>query len=199
MRARKLDAEFFDRPPTEVAGDLVGRTLVRKHYGSRIAGVITETGAYGGHEGKVTDNRRGLYYPAGHVYVQSFRGQNFLNISTSQKDGPSVVCIRKVFPTERIISMAENRGKRLDTDVQFSDLLGLENHTTIPQNEVRKLESLTNGPGRVAEAFGIDKKFDRTSLGKKIWIEGERARYVTEINPTDASDNCLGYYSTVFL
>ncbi len=199
MRPRKLDAEFFDRPPTEVAPDLIGRTLIRKHYGSRVAGVITETGAYSGHEGKVTKNRRGLYYPAGHIYVQSFRGQNFLNIGTGQKDGPSVVCIRKVFPTEGIPEIEKRRGKLPIKDEQILYLLGLEKIQAISQDTVTKLKNLTDGPGKVAEAFGVDKNFDRTPLGKRLWIEGERAGYVTEIVPTDVSDNCLGCYSAIFL
>jgi DNA-3-methyladenine glycosylase len=74
MRGKPLLAAFFDRPADAVARDLVGRMLIRRIAGERIALTITETEAYLGPHDLACHAARGrtarteiMFGPPGHV------------------------------------------------------------------------------------------------------------------------------------
>jgi DNA-3-methyladenine glycosylase len=93
-----LGSEFFERPTTTVARDLLGKFLVRKVGGKESALMITETEAYDGPPDLGSHSARGhtartevLFGPAGIWYVYIIYGlHDMLNIVT-KRDGAAVL------------------------------------------------------------------------------------------------------------
>ncbi|KKP67679.1 MAG: hypothetical protein UR65_C0067G0010, partial [Candidatus Moranbacteria bacterium GW2011_GWE2_35_164] len=85
-----------------------------------------------------------MFGEAGHWYIYLIYGfYNCLNIVTEEKNYPAAVLIRAVEPLEGISLMEINR-------------------------KTKKLENLTSGPGKLCQAFGIDKNLNHISaLNKK--------------------------------
>lgn len=98
----RLNFDFFHRPCLEVAGDLVGKVLVRKTLQGEIRLRISETEAYCGendtachaHKGR-TKRTEVMYAEAGTLYIYLCYGMHWLmNIVTGEKDQPEAVLIR---------------------------------------------------------------------------------------------------------
>src|SRR5438876_8180497 len=155
---RKLPREFYMRSDVlEVARDLLGKKLVvPNRTGSRVAGIIVETEAYRGPEdrashaygGRRTNRTETMYGIGGTAYVYFVYGMYYqFNVVTNVKDVPHAVLIRALEPVEGIEIMRTRRHRQPD-------------------------HNLTNGPGKLCIALGIDRKLDRADLlGKRVWIE----------------------------
>jgi len=155
---RKLPKKFYLRADTlEVARDLLGKVLVvPDENGRRVSGRIVETEAYLGEDdraahsfgGKRTARTEVMYGAGGTAYVFFVYGMyDQFNVVTGVKGTPHVVLIRGLEPVEGIAVMRERRGGRKDRE-------------------------LTNGPGKLCMAMGIDKSFYGEDLrGPRIWIE----------------------------
>lgn len=96
--------EFFDRPPLQVARDLLGKYLVRRFAGKTIAHMIVETEAYDGthdlachaRSGKTKRNFPMFEHPAT-IYVYFTYGMHWmLNLVCREKEYPAAVLIRGV-------------------------------------------------------------------------------------------------------
>lgn len=105
MRQKKwiLPVEFYNRPTLEVAGDLLGKFLVRRlEDGSEVALPIHEVEAYDGFEDQASHARRGvtprtavMYGPPGVFYVYFCYGIHWLlNVVTGPEKYPAAVLIR---------------------------------------------------------------------------------------------------------
>ena len=99
-----LKKDYFLRPATEVAPDLIGKTLCRSTNEGVIRARITETECYFGeedtachaHKGK-TERTKVMYEEGGVTYVYLCYGMHaLLNIVTGPKDHPEAVLIRGV-------------------------------------------------------------------------------------------------------
>ncbi|WP_439424757.1 DNA-3-methyladenine glycosylase [Oenococcus alcoholitolerans] len=130
--------EFFSgRPTDQIAKDLLGRELIRYSKKGPISGYIVETEAYLGQndsaahafKGRKTVSNAPLYGQAGTIYIYTLRGHFLFDVVTQDPDVPQGVLIRAVEPHKGIHLMEENRRKK-----------GFE---------------LSNGPGKVMQAFGI--------------------------------------------
>ncbi len=97
-----LNKSFFDRNSLLVAEDLLGKYLVRKINGKKIALLINEVEAYDGfldkashaHKGK-TERTKTMFGSSGIFYIYLVYGMyNMLNIVTDKKDYPAAVLIR---------------------------------------------------------------------------------------------------------
>ncbi|KKP57765.1 MAG: hypothetical protein UR51_C0011G0020 [Candidatus Moranbacteria bacterium GW2011_GWF1_34_10] len=140
---KRLTHSFFNRKTALVAQELLGKVLVCKNKDQIISGMIVETEAYVGPQDLASHASRGktprneiMFGDAGYWYVYLIYGfYNCLNIVTENKDYPSAVLIRAVEPLEGISLMEINR-------------------------KTTKLENLTSGPGKLCQAFGIDKKLN---------------------------------------
>jgi len=140
---KRLTYSFFNRKTALVAQELLGKVLVCKNKDQIISGMIVETEAYVGPQDLASHASRGktprneiMFGDAGYWYVYLIYGfYNCLNIVTENKDYPSAVLIRAVEPVEGISLMEINR-------------------------KTTKLENLTSGPGKLCQAFGIDKKLN---------------------------------------
>ena len=159
---RKLPREFYTRPDVlEVARDLLGKKLVvPNRNGTRVAGIIVETEAYRGPEdrashaygGRRTNRTETMYGPGGTAYVYFVYGMyNQFNVVTNSVDHPHAVLIRALEPVEGIELMRKRRHNQPD-------------------------HNLTNGPGKLCIALGIDRKLDAADLlGDEVWLEaGEK-------------------------
>ena len=158
----KLAREFYLRNDTlSIARDLLGKlVVVPDDNGSRVSGMIVETEAYLGvtdraaHSfgGRRTPRNEVMYGPAGHVYVFFVYGMYYqFNVVTNIADTPHAVLIRAVEPVEGIELMRKRRRGQPD-------------------------HNLTNGPGKLCIALGIDRRLDGADLlGNKVWLEeGEK-------------------------
>jgi DNA-3-methyladenine glycosylase len=155
MQALRLSRAFYEQPTVAVARRLLGKYLVRIDDAGVRAGMILETEAYVGPDDKASHASRGrtprtsvMFGPAGFAYIYLIYGMHHcLNIVTDQEDYPAAVLIRAVEPGEGLELMREQR----------------------PILDVRRL---TNGPGKLCQAFGIDRRLNGLDLcGEALFIE----------------------------
>lgn len=154
----KLPREFYTRPNVvTVARELLGKLLVvPAPNGTRVSGRIVEVEAYRGPQdraahsygGRRTKRTETMYGIGGTVYVFFVYGMYYqFNVVTNVADAPQAVLIRAVEPVEGIELMRRRRHGQPD-------------------------HNLTNGPGKLCIALGIDRKLDAADLlGKRVWLE----------------------------
>jgi DNA-3-methyladenine glycosylase len=161
MRIRRLRRSELPAGTMQLAKYLIGKTLVHDLPRVRLAGRIVETEAYpvgdaAGHAfGGLTPSRRSLFLPHGHAYVYFTYGSCFMmNVSSEEAGTGAGVLVRAVEPLEGIRFMQRRRG-------------------TI------RLLDLARGPGRLAQAMDINKRYDGMNLcaGGKLWLG-------TDVRPT---------------
>ena len=106
MMRKTLRGDFFNKEPTIVAKELLGKFLVRKFEGMEKSLLITEVEAYGGSEDLASHARHGrtkrneaMFGPPGIIYVYFTYGMHWmLNIVCCQEGHPSAVLIRSAVP-----------------------------------------------------------------------------------------------------
>lgn len=152
-----LPPDFFDRPTLEVAPDLLGKLLVyERPSGRALVGRIVETEGYtqddpAFHGWGIVDRESGLVKPQGRgydlfgkpgtAYVYLIYGMYWLlNVVTEREGIGGAVLIRALEPLEGEPLMAERRPA------------------------ARRRVDLTNGPGKLTQAFDIDERFHNTPL-----------------------------------
>lgn len=144
-----LDRNFYARKTEIVAVDLLGKIIVSEcTAGALTAGRIVETEAYLGTNDPGAHAFRGptprtelLWGSPGYAYVYLIYGMyHCLNFVTETEGTAGCVLIRALEPLVGIPTMTKRRGLHL------------------PQKQ------LTNGPGKLTRALGIDLKQNRTDL-----------------------------------
>jgi len=163
----KITRAFYEQPTIKVARQLLGKYLVRAHAQGKTVGRIVETEAYVGGRDLACHASRGrtertetMFGPAGHAYVYLIYGMYYcLNIVTEALDHPSAVLLRALEPVEGIDLMKQRR-----------------------QTEDR--HNLASGPGKLCQAFEIDKKLNGTDfLGNALYVE-DRGDFAPKILAT---------------
>jgi DNA-3-methyladenine glycosylase len=154
----KLPREFYTRADVlAVARQLLGQVLVvPAPDGTRVSGVIVETEAYRGPQdrashafgGRRTNRTETMYGIGGTAYVYFVYGMyHQFNVVTNAAEVPHAVLVRALEPVEGIELMRMRRPGQPDA-------------------------SLTDGPGKLCMALGIDRTLDRADLtGDRVWIE----------------------------
>jgi DNA-3-methyladenine glycosylase len=196
---RPLDRAFFSRDPRRVARELLGKVLIRQNDArqknahqarSRLTARIVEVEAYLGEEDPAAHAAAGntartsvLFGPPGHAYVYFIYGNHYcLNASCEPEGRAGCVLFRALEPLSGVEEMAQARG--------------IEIHSS------KDLVKLTNGPGKLCEAFGItrarDNACDLTRATGSLWIgeDGYRApsiRTTPRIGITKAATKPLRY------
>lgn len=152
---RRLRRSELPCSTLQLARFLIGKTVVHELSAGRISGRIVETEAYppgdaAGHGFRgETPRNRSLFLERGHAYVYFAYGFWWLLNVTSERTGvPAGVLIRGLEPLEGVRFM--QRGAR--------------GHT--------RLCDLTRGPGRLALAMRIDKRYDGADLCSRgsLWL-----------------------------
>ena len=149
--SRRLGRRFFERPAVQVARDLIGKFIVRRHRGRLISSIIIETEAYRGPDdrasrafgGRRTKSVEALYRPAGTVYVYLVYGIHWLlNFKAASPNKPQAVLIRGVLSTGD-----SNRGA-------------------------------IGGPGKVSRFLKVNRSLygDDVRTSNRIWIEDRGLR-----------------------
>ena len=143
----------------ELAQYLIGKTLVHKLPTARLSGVIVETEGYppgdaAGHafRGKTRGNQS-LFLGPGYCYVYFTYGSSFMVNVTSEEPGVGAgVLLRALEPLEGIEIMQRFR-------------------------KMTRIRDIARGPGRLAQAMQIDKRYDGVDLcaGEALWL-GTAAR-----------------------
>jgi DNA-3-methyladenine glycosylase len=157
--AQKLPRDFYTRPNVvTVARDLLGKLLVvPADNGKRVSGRIVEAEAYRGPQdraahsygGRRTKRTEVMYGIGGTAYVFFVYGMYYqFNVVTNVAETPHAVLIRAIQPVEGIELMRKRRHGQSD-------------------------HNLTNGPGKLCIAMGIDRELDAADLlGNRVWLEG---------------------------
>lgn len=143
----KLQQSFYEQNTVDVAKQLLGKYLVRRHPDGKTIGRIVETEAYVGPQDLACHASKGrtartevMFGPAARAYVYFIYGfYNMLNLVTEAKDYPAAVLIRAVEPVDGIELMKERRK---------SDLL----------------RNLASGPGKLCQAFAVDRSLNGADL-----------------------------------
>lgn len=102
MKCDPYPREFFERPPDDVARDLIGSFLVVRRGGNSQHALLVETEAYGGRDDPASHSYRGptprsevMFGPAGVLYVYRSYGIHWcVNVVTGLAGSPSAVLLR---------------------------------------------------------------------------------------------------------
>ncbi len=144
-----LPLDFYLRPVTRVAQELLGKTIITNIDSHYTESIIVETEAYeyphdkGSHSynNKRTPKNESMYLQGGHTYVYKCYGvHDMLNIVAEPEQIGTAVLIRAVEPINGIEIMQQRR----------------------KTNTINHI--LTGGPGKVCEALGINKEHDALLL-----------------------------------
>ena len=143
----KLPRAFYQQSTIDVAKQLLGKYLVRQHAEGLTVGRIVETEAYVGPQDLACHASKGrtartevMFGPAGHAYVYFIYGFYYmLNLVTERQDHPAAVLIRAAEPVTGLDLMKARR-------------------------RLEKLRDLASGPGKLCQAFAIDRSLNGADL-----------------------------------
>lgn len=154
----RLSQSFYTRDARLVGRDLLGQVLVTTIDGVRTSGVIIETEAYLGEDDLASHSHRGptgrnrsMFLPGGHAYVYFIYGMYYcFNVVTGLEGIGEAVLVRSIEPLEGIETMRNRRNKQM-----------------------QRAADLTNGPGKLAIALGVDPRLNGADLAtdQRVWIE----------------------------
>lgn len=145
-----LPCTVFDRDPREVAVDLLGTYLASETAEGQAVGRIVETEAYlgsddpGSHAATkgITKRNATMYGPPGTVYVYfTYGNHHMVNIVCGPAGYAGAVLIRALEPVAGVELMTARRGGR-------------------------ERRALCSGPGKLAQALGVDLSDNGVLLGK---------------------------------
>jgi DNA-3-methyladenine glycosylase len=151
---RRLRRAELPADTATLARFLIGKTLVHDDSAGRVSGRIVETEAYvigdaACHAFRgLTPRNRALFLDRGHAYVYFIYGcWHALNVSGESAGVGAGVLVRAIEPLEGIDVMRRRRGVERDLD-------------------------LARGPGRLAAALDIDRRYDGEDLcaGGPLWL-----------------------------
>jgi DNA-3-methyladenine glycosylase len=154
MDLEPLPASFFARDTVLVARELLGKVLVSRHGDTVTGGRIVETEAYlgshdlGSHAATkgITKRNAVMYGPPGRAYVYfTYGNHHMLNLVTEGEGVAGAVLVRALEPLVGADEMLRRRVSR--------------------GGAAHAVRDLTNGPGKVAAALGVDLGDNGTVLG----------------------------------
>jgi DNA-3-methyladenine glycosylase len=137
-----MERVFYVRDAEVVAQEILGKILIHKTEEGTTTGLIVEAEAYYGENDPASHfylgkNKKGAQImkgPPGYAYIYLTYGLHYmLNVVTGEEGIAQAVLIRGVEPLKGIELMKKRR-------------------------KIEEIKNLTNGPGKVTQAFGITKK-----------------------------------------
>ena len=179
-----LPQKFYARPTIQVAKELLGQILVNETPLGISSGRIVEVEAYlpkndpGCHAARgKTPRNEVMFGPAGYSYVYFCYGNHFMfNFVTEREGVPGAVLVRALEPVRSADLMARRREKFEPEDL-----------------------GLTNGPGKLVQAMGIDRSHNKLPVFKKplYALAAKREEVVgvtTRIGITEGSELPLRFF-----
>lgn len=154
MYEAPLPRRYYNRDVTRVTRELLGRHLIHESPQGTTVGRIVEVEAYLPEGDPSCHGARGptprnapLFGPPGHAYVYAIHSRWCLNAVAEPENIACAALVRAVEPLEGIELMQARRQREALLD-------------------------LARGPGRLCQAFGIDKGLNGwdLTLGEKLWI-----------------------------
>jgi DNA-3-methyladenine glycosylase len=191
-----LAREFFARPATVVAPELLGSVLAHDSPDGLVAAVIVETEAYMGLADPASHAFRGetarnevMFGPPGHAYVYFTYGMHFcVNLVCLPPGEASAVLLRAGRVIEGVPLAAARRAVRRPPSAAVSD--GAAAEGAGPGADGRRAASrvpagrdLARGPGRLCQALGIT----RSSNGADVCSAASPLRVTAGAAPWPAS------------
>ena len=158
-----LPRKFYGRDTSEVARNLLGKVLVKFRGPEMVGGIILETEAYYGEDdpashayGGKTPRSEIMFGKPGIAYVYMCYGMYYLlNVVTENEGKPGAVLIRALKPIWGIDIMKKRRNVNLEG-------------------------RLTDGPGKLTIALGIDIKDNGADI-----VRGENRLYLSDYKTED--------------
>jgi DNA-3-methyladenine glycosylase len=179
-----LSQNFYQGSTPKVAKALLGQILVHETPHGLSSGRIVEVEAYlpkndpGCHASRGKTPRNAVMFgQPGYAYVYFCYGNHFMfNVVTEKEGVPGAVLIRGLEPMEGLELMVQRR-------------------TRFESHEV----GLTNGPGKLVQAMGIQREHNQKPIFRKplYLMEGERKEKIgatTRIGLTEGADLPLRFY-----
>lgn len=154
LKEAPLPRTFYEQPTLTVAQTLLGKYLCRKWRNSILVGKIVETEAYIGEDDPACHAARGktnrnavMYGPPGFAYIYFIYGMYYcLNVVTGGEGSPEAILIRALEPLEGAAQMITFR-------------------------KTNTIQNLTNGPGKLCQAFHLDRSQNGIDLcGTELFI-----------------------------
>jgi len=182
-----LKESFYGRDTSIVAKELLGKLLIKELNGLVCGGIILETEAYYGHDDPASHAFRGItprsnimFGRPGIAYIYLCYGMYcLLNVVTEKQGIPGAVLIRALQPVIGVEVMMKRR--KINDDL-----------------------NLTNGPGKLTVALGIDIKDngkDLTKIHSGIGIFNTNIVFAeteimvsSRVGITNGKDRLLRYY-----
>ncbi len=158
-----LPREFFDRPATEVAPELLGCVLVHSSADGEVAAELVEVEAYMGSGDSASHSYRGrtarnevMFGPPGHAYVYFTYGMHFcVNLVCQLPGTASAVLLR----AGRIVAgndlAVRRRFGAAGLGAAGPGAAGLGAAGPGAALTARQFEQLASGPARLCQALGI--------------------------------------------
>jgi DNA-3-methyladenine glycosylase len=150
-KVKILPESFYQKDTITIARNLLGKLLVRKFKNQILVGRIIETEAYlpddeASHSfGGLTKRNTSMFMSAGTSYVYLIYGMYYcFNVVTEKQGTGAAVLVRALEPLYGLKLMMKNRN-------------------------TKKISNLCSGPGKLCEAFLIDKSLD----GIQLWNSKE--------------------------
>ncbi|MCK8825415.1 DNA-3-methyladenine glycosylase [Fuchsiella alkaliacetigena] len=164
----RLTREFYQQEALVVAEQLLGKLLVRKVAEEEIITKIVETEAYIGPEDKAchayqnkrTKRTKVMFKQGGYAYVYLIYGiHNCFNVVSGVEGKPEAVLVRAVEPVSNLEFIKSQR------DIKS-----------------KRVEDLTNGPGKLSQALEIDRELNGYDLtiGDQLYIKDTQQSYEIE-------------------
>jgi DNA-3-methyladenine glycosylase len=185
MLINKLPKNFYLQKCKIVARELIGKIMVRIKNKNVYAGIIVETEAYLGKNDPASHSYRGktmrnevMFGDGGLAYVYFTYGNHYcVNVVTEAEGIGNAVLIRAVEPVYGVERMKKNRG-------------------------VNDIYNLASGPGKLTQAFEIDKSLNGADLtGDEIFIVENEIKYNNilrsgRVGITKNTEKKLRFYSS---
>ena len=187
---RPLERANVPRDTVALARFLLGKIVVREHSSGVAMGRIVETEAYletdpACHAFRgMTPRNRSLFLDVGHAYVYLCYGtSHLLNVSSETTGTGAGVLLRALQPLAGIELMRRERAR---------------GNGSFKGNGLR---DLARGPGRLAAALRVDRRFDGIDLMRRgpLWLGSDGAAIASigdseRIGLTKAADARLRYF-----
>ncbi|WP_303635629.1 DNA-3-methyladenine glycosylase [Stenotrophomonas tuberculopleuritidis] len=163
-----LPRHFYQRPPTAVAPQLLNKLLVRDD--GRAARIV-EVEAYAGSEDPAAHSYRGMtarnasmFGEAGHLYVYFSYGMHWAGNVVCGNAGEGVAVLLRA--AEPVAGLALMRSLRA---------------------AARHDHDLASGPGKLAQAFGLDRRHDGADL-----VDGSHGLVIADDGMAPPDDPVVG-------